>query len=104
MKHLTHLDRQKRPYVLLHDPQTGRAAAYTNNHRLIAAEATKKLIEYALANQAHAAPFDPSAHDDAVRQLPAWAQPQDLPRMQLVWIRRPTGDAPDEDWLAIPAA
>ena len=104
MKDLTFLDKQKLPYVLLHDPQTGRAAAYTTNHRLIVEEASEKLIRYALEHTANRAAFVVSMHDDSTRRLPAWAKAEDLSRMELVWIQRPMGDDPDEHWRAIPAA
>ena len=96
------MDKRKLPYLLLHDPQTGRAAAYTNNHRLIAAEASKKLIQFALKNRKHTAPFNPALHDPQIRQLPDWATAETLGRLEMVWIKRPLGDAPEELWTAIP--
>lgn len=106
MKALTNLERLSRPYSLLLDPQESRAAAYTNNHRLITETASQTLIAYAQAHQANAAPFDAALHNDGTpdwRPLPAWATPEVQGRLVLIWINRPTGDDPDEAWLAIPA-
>jgi len=106
MKELSYTENAKLPYSLLLDPQTNRAAAYTNNHRTITAEASPKLIAFALANAVKTAPFDAQAHADGLpqwRPLPLWATPDVQARLVLVWIRHPGAAAPDEDWRAIPA-
>lgn len=99
------LDKSKLPYSLLLDPQTQRAAAYTNNHRPITEEASQKLVDYAKAHMANSAPFDAQDHAQGLpnwRPLPAWATPEVQERLVLIWIKRPNGDAPDEEWLSIP--
>lgn len=105
MKELSYLEKSKLPYSLLLDPQTNRAAAYTNNHRTITEVASLELVEYACAHVANSAPFDIRAHADGLpnwRPLPAWATLDVQKRLVLIWIRRPTGIDPDEAWLAIP--
>lgn len=99
------MEKSKLPYSLLLDPVTNRAAAYTNNHQPIVEEASKALVEYAAAHVANSAPFDKRAHADGSprwRPLPAWATPDVLDRCVIVWIKRPSGEDPDEAWLAIP--
>ena len=106
MKELSYSDRAKLPYALLLDPQTNRAAAYSNNHRTITTDATPKLIAFALANAEKTAAFDAQAHADGLpdwRPLPPWATPDVQTRLLLIWVRRPGAEAPDDDWLAIPA-
>lgn len=41
---LSHMDKAKLPYSLLLDPVMSRAAAYTNNHRLITAVAANRCL------------------------------------------------------------
>ena len=99
------LDKSKLPYSLLLDPQTQRAAAYTNTHLTITEEASKTLLDYAKAHTAKSAPFDAREHAAGMpnrRPLPAWATPEVQERLVLIWIKRPHGDAPEEEWQAIP--
>jgi len=99
------MDKVKLPYSLIYDPQTGKAAAYTSNHRLIAETSTKRLVSYALDHTAQEQAFAPEKHAKGAprwRPLPAWATPETHARLRLIWIQRPTGDASDEAWLAIP--
>ncbi|KEH11417.1 hypothetical protein GY15_28635 [Delftia sp. 670] len=97
--------KQELPYSLLLDPDTNRAAAYTFNHRLITENASQTLVRFALENTAQEAAFDQSKHDPKSewRPLPGWASDDLLDRLKLVWIKRPDGEAPDEEWQAIPA-
>lgn len=106
MEELSYLEKSKLPYSLLLDPETQRAAAYTNNHRLVVELASKKLIEFALANTERTASFDTELHAAGApewRPLPSWMDAAVQERLLLVWIRRPDGDSPDEEWRAIPS-
>lgn len=97
--------RQELPYSLLIDPQLQRAAAYTLNHLLITEEASQELIRFALKNADQVRLFSVAeykAHPHR-RPLPTWAVDDVLERLQIVWIKRPNGDAPDAQWLAIPS-
>lgn len=91
-------------HSLLLDPETGRAAAYTTNHRLVVGDASKKLVAYALAHTAKEVAFDPVEHAKGAPDwypLPEWATQEVQRRMKLVWIERP--DAEDLDgWRAFP--
>lgn len=97
--------KQELPFSLLLDPVTERAAAYTFNHRLITEHASKSLVRFALENTQQEAAFDRALHvpKPERRPLPAWATEDMLDRLKLVWIKRPDGEAPDEEWQAIPA-
>ncbi|MGD9757030.1 MAG: hypothetical protein AB7U71_05825 [Comamonas sp.] len=97
--------KQKLPYSLLLDVQTMRAAAYTSNHRLITEQASESLVQFALANTSHQAPFDRAMHqpDSGWRPLPSWAKDDLLDQLTIIWLKRPHGDSPDEEWLAIPS-
>lgn len=98
-------EKQKLPYSLLLDPVTDMAAAYTMNHRLITETASEKLVQYARDNTGQVAAFERKLHEPTSnwRPLPAWASDDILDRLQIIWIKRPDGDAPAEDWLSIPA-
>lgn len=92
------------PYSLLLDPVSGKAAAYTNIHQLITELASNDLIDFALANHSNRQPFDArlQSANPHWRPLPPWATPEVQARMEVIWIRRPVGDDPDEAWRAIP--
>jgi len=96
-------EKSKLPYSLLLDPETGRAAAYTNNHRLITPLASRALIDFAQAHTSHLVPWDDSKRDPSGlwRPLPDWATDDVRPRCELLWIER--GNAPDDYWRSIPA-
>lgn len=108
MKELSSLEKLKLPFSLLLDPQTQRAAAYTNNHQLVTELASARLIEFALANKKAEQHFDAEMHAEGMkgppywRPLPDWMTPEVQERLLLIWIARPDGDAPDEAWRAIP--
>lgn len=93
------------PYSLLLDPVTGQAAAYTLDHQLITELASKLLVQFALENTAQEAAFDRAEHAARPhrRPLPDWATGDVLDRLKVIWIKRPDGEAPAEEWLAIPA-
>lgn len=101
---LSYSEKSKLPYSLLLDPETNRAAAYTNNHRLITPLASEALVAFAQANSSRVAAWDEPMHDPASewRPLPAWADPDVRKRCVLVWIRR--GHETTEYWRSIPRA
>lgn len=93
------------PFTLLLDPETGRAAAYTFSHRLITDSASEKLVQFVLENVSQEKPFSRAEHEVQAhrRPLPAWVTEDIQDRLRLIWIKRPDGESPDADWLAIPA-
>jgi hypothetical protein len=90
------------PYTLFLDPVTGRAAAYTQNHRLITHEASARLVAWGQANAVQTADWDDERHDPASnwRPLPAWATPEVRGRALLLWVRK--GSTADEVLRAMP--
>lgn len=99
---LSYLEKSKLPYSLLLDTETGRAAAYTNNHRLITPQASAQLVAFAKVNASHQAAWDGEKHDPTGqwRPLPEWATVDVLRRCVLVWLRR--GHESNDYWLSIP--
>lgn len=99
---LSGFEKSKLPYSLLLDPVTDRAAAYTNNHRLITPLASAKLVTFAKEHQCMQVPWDESRRDPhgLWRPLPEWADDGVRARCVLVWIER--GHASDDYWRSIP--
>jgi hypothetical protein len=100
---MSHFEKSKLPYVLLLDREGGRAAAYLNNHRLLAPLASAKLIAFAEANASLEKAWSEKDHNAGGfegRVLPDWATPDVRARCVLLWIKR--GNAPDEYWATIP--
>ncbi|MFC7408739.1 hypothetical protein [Hydrogenophaga atypica] len=98
MDEMTSAEKFKLPYTLLLDPETGRAAAYSQNHRLLTETASDKLVAWARANHVKQAVWDAAMHDPSSQHhpLPSWATPAVLARCVLLWVRE--GGQPD-DWL-----
>ncbi len=94
------MDKAKLPYSLLLDPVSNRAAAYTNNHRLITADASQELIAFALKNEVHRAPWDESRYDPVWRPAPDWATAEVRARCVVIWIKR--GHETDAYFESIP--
>lgn len=99
---MSYVEKGKLPYSLLLDPVTGRAAAYTNNHALVTAAASEKLIAFAKANTAHEAPWDERKYEPKGpwRPMPEWATVDVRARCVILWIKR--GFEADEYWRSIP--
>ena len=99
---MSSVEKFKLPYTLFLDPETGRAAAYTQNHRLITEEASKRLVEWGRANAVQTADWDDDKHDPASewRPLPAWATPEVRGRALLLWVRQ--GSTPDDVLRSMP--
>lgn len=96
-------EKSKLPYVLLLDPQTDRAAAYTNNHRLITPLASAELVSFAKENVGLQRPWDEAKYDPTNpewRALPEWATPDVRARCVLLWINRGLRSA--AFWRSIP--
>lgn len=96
------IEKGKKPAVLLLDPLTDRAAAYTNNHRLIAPLASAKLVAFAKANAHQQTLWDESMNGNPrrPREVPDWATAEVRSRCVLLWIAR--GGASDEYFASIP--
>ena len=99
---MSYVEKMKTTRSLLLDAQTGRAAAYTANHRLVVELASKKLVDFVLAHESKREPFNEARHDPTGlwRPLPAWATDEVRARCVLVWMDR--GDGSDEFFRSIP--
>lgn len=76
----------RKPYVVLVDPVSGRGAAYNGQHRLMADEASGKLVRFALERHTLSAPWDEKKDAARPRQRPSWAAPS-LEGCTLYWLR-----------------
>ena len=84
------------PYVLLLDPVTNCAAAYSNTHELMTRVASAELVSFALAHEARRAPWDESINKQPTgRELPDWATPEVRSRCVLLCIQR---GGQSDDW------
>lgn len=99
---MSYLEKSKLPYSLLLDPVTDRAAAYTNNHRLITPLASAELVAFAKTHPSKQTAWDESKRDlsGQWRPLPDWATDEVRARCVLLWIER--GNASDEYFASIP--
>jgi hypothetical protein len=100
---LSGYEKSKLPFVLLLDPVTGMAAAYSNTHRLISPVASKQLIEFALAHTATSEAWSEKKYMPTAaewRALPEWATLEVRRRCVMIWIERPVG-SPDY-WASFP--
>lgn len=90
------IEKAKWPYVLLLDPTTNRAAAYSNTHELMTPVASAELVAFAFAHEASRAPWDESINKlPTGRELPDWATPEVRSRCVLLWIQR---GGQSDDW------
>ena len=90
------IEKAKWPYVLLLDPMTNRAAAYSNTHELMTPVASAELVAFALAHEASRAPWAESINKPPTgRELPDWATPEVRSRCVLLWIQR---GGQSDDW------
>ncbi|HEX7382813.1 MAG TPA: hypothetical protein VF291_00775 [Burkholderiaceae bacterium] len=82
-----HLSRLRKPYLVLHEPETGRAAAYDDEHRLVTEHASPALVGYALSRHVHSERWDDLRYVDVQPPPPSWACPEQLGRCTLYWLR-----------------
>lgn len=76
-----------KPYVLLWDPSSGRAAVYDHGHRLMHALASPALVAFARARAAQAQPWDDDADAHFGRERAPWMPAGSLQGWVLYWLR-----------------
>ncbi len=83
-----HFARVNKPYVLLWEPDSGRAAAYDACHRLVTEQPSAALVDFALKRHVHSEPWD-ELQSGALggAEPPSWAQQVSLSRCRLYWLR-----------------
>ena len=86
MEELTFEEKTRIPVEMLLDPQTQRAVAYSNNHRLLVELASSQLIAYLQANAHSREPWDESQWkpEGKWRPMPDWATQEVRSRCLLV--------------------
>ena len=83
-----HVSRLKKPYLVLVEPRTGRAAAYDEQQRLLTEQASEHLVGFALQRHVHSERWDALLQDAAHPQPPSWAAtPEQLGQCTLYWLR-----------------
>ena len=102
MEEMSSVDKFKLPYSLFLDPITDRAAAYTQNHRLITEEASARLVQWGKDRAVRDVPWERELQDSngVWRPLPAWATDEVIERARLVWVRE--GSTSDEVLRTLP--
>lgn len=91
---------KKLPYVVLVDPVSGRGAAYSAQHRLMAEEASAALLRFARERHVHAAAWQDELDEYWRRERASWMPPGSLQGWQLYWLRNDS--SPPEHLRAIP--
>lgn len=80
-------DIQRRPYVLLLDASGQRGAAYNAQHRVMAAEASPRLIAWALAHHVQSSDWDDEKDRHWQRERAPWMPTGSLVGWRLLWLR-----------------
>ena len=92
----------EKPYLVLVEPKSGRAAAYDIHNRLLTDEASAELVAFALSRHVHSEPWDELKDPAFDRALPRWAHDASLRGCTLYWLRngwskfRDLLDTPDQ--------
>ena len=83
-----HVSRLRKPYLVLLEPETGRAAAYDEEHRLVTEEASSALVGYALERHVHSERWEEAEYVCSPHpQPPSWALPSQRSKLRLYWLR-----------------
>lgn len=83
-----HVSRLRKPYLVLLEPETGRAAAYDEEHRLVTEEASPALVGYALKRHVHSERWEEAEYVCSPHpQPPSWALPSQRSKLRLYWLR-----------------
>jgi hypothetical protein len=83
-----HVSRLRKPYLVLIEPETGRAAAYDEDHRLVTEEASPALVGYALKRHVHSERWEEAEYVCSPHpQPPSWALPSERSKLRLYWLR-----------------
>ena len=82
-----HHSRLNKPYLVLVDTASGRAAAYDAGERLLTEQASGALVQFALNRHVHSEPWDDLQHWTALREPPSWADDLAVRQCRLYWQR-----------------
>ena len=82
-----HTARINKPYVVLLEPASGRAAAYDAQHRLVTEHASPELVSFALRRHVHSEPWDELNYVVLNHQPPGWARGAAMSQCTLYWLR-----------------
>lgn len=82
-----HTARVNKPYVVLLESASGRAAAYDAQHRLVTENASAELVNFALRRHVHSEPWDDVNYVALNHRPPSWAGEAAMGRCTLYWLR-----------------
>ena len=82
-----HVSRLKKPYLLLLEPGSGRAAVYDEQHRLTTEQASPALVGFALQRHVHSERWEELHYVNVHPAPPSWATPELLADCTLYWLR-----------------
>ena len=82
-----HISRLNKPYLLLLEPGSGRAAAYDDQHRLLTEQASAALVGFALDRHVHCERWEELHYVAVHPEPPSWARPEMLAHCTLYWLR-----------------
>ncbi|MBN9205581.1 MULTISPECIES: hypothetical protein [Methylibium] len=77
----------EKPYLVLLEPASGRAAAYDAQNRLLTDRASERLVAFALERHVHSEYWDDLKDLGMPRQRPSWAPGDNLSGCTLYWLR-----------------
>lgn len=78
---------RRKPYRLLRDPVSGRAAAYDGANQMVAPVASEALVEFALRHYVDAAPWDAEVDRICPLVRAHWMPRGDLDGWMIYWLR-----------------
>lgn len=87
LDHFRHHSRLNKPYLVLVEPDSGRAAAYDAAEQLLTEQASGELVRFALQRHVHSETLDDMHPWTAERRLPSWATERALRNCRLYWLR-----------------
>ena len=91
---LSNTERQHKPYTVLVSPDGLRGVAYNAQHRVMAPEASAKLLAWAKANHTRQAAWEDKLDEHWQRERAPWMPTGSLAGWTMYWLRDgKTGDA-----------
>src|SRR5262245_54556331 len=82
-----HHSRLNKPYLVLVESSSGRAAAYDAGDRLLTEQASGALVQCALQRHVHSECWDELQPWTALRPAPSWADERAMRNCRLYWLR-----------------
>lgn len=85
--HFRHHSYLNKPYLVLVESGSGRAAAYDAADQLLTEDASGELVRFALQHHVHSETVDDLHAWTPERRLPSWVTERALRQCRLYWLR-----------------